>query len=195
MGRPVTDADLPITTERLVLRRFRASDTEPVLALYSDPGVTRYLYKEPLGLDGLEQVMLRRLNEPRLAVEGDVLDLAAELRSTGELVGAFVLFHRSDANRRGEIGYTLFPKFTGRGLATEGGRALLRIAFELLGLHSVVATCDARTFASTQVMARLGMRQEAHFRRNVFVKGEWTDELVFALLAEEWRATVARSGG
>ena len=35
-------------------------------------------------------------------------------------------------------------------------------------------------------MKRLGLRQEAHFVRNEFLKGEWTDELVFAMLAEEW---------
>jgi RimJ/RimL family protein N-acetyltransferase len=35
---------------------------------------------------------------------------------------------------------------------------------------------------------RLGMRQEAHLRENEWFKGEWTDEIVFAQLAQEWRA-------
>jgi RimJ/RimL family protein N-acetyltransferase len=35
-------------------------------------------------------------------------------------------------------------------------------------------------------MQRLGMRPEAHFISNEFVKGEWCDELDFALLEDEW---------
>ena len=36
------------------------------------------------------------------------------------------------------------------------------------------------------------MRREAHFRQNEIVKGEWTDELVYAMLADEWPAARAR---
>jgi RimJ/RimL family protein N-acetyltransferase len=43
-------------------------------------------------------------------------------------------------------------------------------------------------------MQRLGMRQEAHLIQNERVKGEWTDELVFAILAEEWRTGEAGRG-
>ena len=30
------------------------------------------------------------------------------------------------------------------------------------------------------------MRHEAHFVQNEWVKGEWTDEAVYAVLAHEW---------
>ena len=67
-------------------------------------------------------------------------------------------------------------------------RAMLGLAFDGLGLHRVVARCDGRNTASVAVMERLGMRKEAHFVENEFVKGEWADEIVHAMLAEEWRA-------
>ncbi|WP_408631034.1 hypothetical protein [Micromonospora inositola] len=38
------------------------------------------------------------------------------------------------------------------------------------------------------MLTRLGMRHEAHLVQNEFVKGEWVDEAVYALLAQEWRA-------
>jgi RimJ/RimL family protein N-acetyltransferase len=37
-------------------------------------------------------------------------------------------------------------------------------------------------------MERVGMRKEAHFMQNQFSKGEWVDELVFAILDREWKA-------
>jgi RimJ/RimL family protein N-acetyltransferase len=186
MARRVAHADLPLETARLTLRRFRISDAPALLALYGDPEVVRYLYSEPMEPDGLGEAHFRRLRTPCLQTEGDVLELAAVLRSTGQFVGAMTFFHRSSAHARGEIGYTLAPRFTGLGLAQEGAVALLHIGFDLLGLHRVEGQCDARNLASAAVMRRIGMRQEAHLRENEFVKGEWTDALVFAMLADEW---------
>jgi RimJ/RimL family protein N-acetyltransferase len=186
MTQRVTEDDLPIDTARLTLRRFRPSDADAILALYGNPDVVRYLYSTPLQPEGLSQALDRRLRAPFLEGEGDILELAAELRSTGEFVGAMTFFHRSTAHARGEIGYTIAPHFTGRGFAREGATALLRIGFSLLGLHRIEAQCDARNLASARVMQAIGMRQEAHLRQNEFVKGEWTDELVFAMLADEW---------
>ena len=70
---------------------------------------------------------------------------------------------------------------------------MLAIGFDGLGLHRIVGRLDARNRASARVLERLGMRREAHLVENEHVKGEWTDELVYALLAREW-ATCARDG-
>ena len=186
MARRVTDADLPITTARLALRRFRKDDAPSILSLYGNPEVVRYLYGEPLQRAGLRDALERRLRPPVLEAEGDILELAAELRATGQFVGALTFFHRSDAHRRGEIGYIIAPEFAGHGLATEGAAELLRMGFELLGLHRMEGQCDARNVASARVMQRIGMRREAHFHENEYVKGEWTDALIYAMLADEW---------
>ena len=187
------DDDLPIETARLTLRRFRPEDSEAILDLYGRPEVVRYLYSEPMQPEGLGEALDRRLRRPRLETEGDALELAAELRSTGQFVGAMTFFYRSSMHARGEIGYTISPQFAGRGLAAEGAAALLRLGFEILGLHRIEGQCDARNLASARVMARVGMRREGHFIENEFVKGEWTDAFVYAMLADEW--TQLASGG
>jgi RimJ/RimL family protein N-acetyltransferase len=53
-------------------------------------------------------------------------------------------------------------------------------------MHRIIGRLDARNTGSANLLKRLCLRQEAHFVRNEFIKGEWTDELVFALLADEW---------
>jgi RimJ/RimL family protein N-acetyltransferase len=80
------------------------------------------------------------------------------------------------------------PDHQGLGYATEMARPLLRIAFEDLGLHRVTGALDARNAASARVLEKLGMRREAHLVENAFVKGEWQSELIYAILATEWRA-------
>jgi RimJ/RimL family protein N-acetyltransferase len=186
MQGKVTDSDLPFETARLRLRRFREDDADKLLALFGNPQIVRYLYTEPMQRDRLGEAMERRLRPTTLDTEADVLYLAAELRANGEFVGTMTFFYRSSEHRRGEIGYVIAPKFWGHGFAREGATALLRIGFELLGLHRVEGQCDARNLASARVMEGIGMRKEAHLRENEFVKGEWTDELVFAMLADEW---------
>jgi RimJ/RimL family protein N-acetyltransferase len=52
----------------------------------------------------------------------------------------------------------------------------------------VIGHVEARNVASIRVLEKLGMRREAHLVENVFVKGEWQDELDYAILEREWRA-------
>ncbi|HEY9339042.1 MAG TPA: GNAT family protein, partial [Kribbella sp.] len=78
------------------------------------------------------------------------------------------------------------PDFHGRGYAAEASVELLRLGFEELGMHRIIGRLDFRNTGSSNLLRRLGLRQEAHFVRNEFLKGEWTDELVFAMLYSEW---------
>lgn len=63
---------------------------------------------------------------------------------------------------------------------------MLRLGFEGLRLHRIVGRADGRNNASVRVLEKLGMRREAYFVQNEIVKGEWTDEVVYAMLASEW---------
>ncbi len=190
-GRTLRDDDLPVDTARLRLRRYSQDDAGPLFELFSDPAVVRYLYSEPWGPGNVDEALAKRLGPVAFGHEGDELKLAAELRDTGQFVGDMSLFHRSDRDRRGEIGYVVGPRFAGRGLASEGAVALCAMGFEIVGFHRIEAQCDARNLASARVMAKIGMRREAHLRENEFLKGEWTDGLLYALLADEWRGRAA----
>jgi len=120
--------------------------------------------------------------------EGQSLTLGVERADTGQLVGDVLLTWHSLVDRGGEIGYVLNPEFSGHGYATEAVHTLLHLAFDDLELHRVVARVDARNQPSARLATRLGMRQEAHLVENEWFKGEWSDELDFAILAQEWSA-------
>src|SRR5207249_3022518 len=65
-------------------------------------------------------------------------------------------------------------------------RVVLGMAFEELKLHRVIGRLEARNTASARVLEGLGMRREAHFGENEYVKGEWQSELDYAILDREW---------
>jgi alkylation response protein AidB-like acyl-CoA dehydrogenase len=71
--------------------------------------------------------------------------------------------------------------------ATEAAEAVVALAFGSYDLHRDYGRLEARNLASARVLEKLGMRREAHLVENEWVKGEWQSELVYALLAREWR--------
>jgi RimJ/RimL family protein N-acetyltransferase len=182
MGKP----DYPLKTARLVLRPFVAGDLDALHDIQSRPEVTRYLLFDARDRDQVR----KELEERKQAdfIQRDALNLAVVLPETGALVGDVVLFLRSQEQRQGEIGYVFHPDYGGHGYATEAARAVLGLGFGHYGMHRIVGRLDARNTASARVLERLGMRREAHFVQNEFIKGEWTDELVYAMLEDEWRS-------
>lgn len=181
--------DFPLRTARLRLRPLGLTDLDAMLAYRGRADVCRYLPFEPMTADSLRVRLTTDLAPAELTDEGQALTLGVELASTGTLVGDVVLFFRSVEHRGGELGYVFAPEFAGQGYATEAAAAMLALAFDGLGLHRVMARLDARNTSSARLAARLGLRQEAHLVQNEMFKGEWSDELVFAMLAQEWRTS------
>jgi RimJ/RimL family protein N-acetyltransferase len=190
----VTHPVFPLTTARLRLRPFEEHDFEAVYAMESHPDVVRYLYWEPRTRDEARAALDRRVRMTSLDGDPAALRLAVILQDSGELVGDFSLGIRSRQDRQGDIGFMFHPDHHGRGYAAEAGRAVLGLGFETYDLHRIFGSCDARNTASARLMERLGMRLEGRFRETGFVKGTWCDELIYAILADEWRGRASASG-
>jgi RimJ/RimL family protein N-acetyltransferase len=182
---------LPMSTARLDLRAFTPDDLDVVLAMRSLPEVVRYLYEDELDAARAPEVLARKIRRQRIDGDGDGLSLAAVERETGAVVGDVSLMLTGAHDRQGEVGFSLHPDHQGRGFATEAAGAMLVLGFDQLGLHRIVGRCDGRNVPSARLMERLGMRREAHLVQNEWVKGEWTDEVIYAMLAEEWQARTA----
>nr|WP_270239634.1 GNAT family protein [Kocuria marina] len=100
-------------------------------------------------------------------------------------IGDVLLWRTEMHPRIAEVGWVLDPAHAGQGFAREAVAEVLRVAFEHYGLHRVVAQMDARNTASARLATAVGMRREAHMRQDWWNKGEWTDTLVFGMLAED----------
>jgi RimJ/RimL family protein N-acetyltransferase len=178
----------PMETERLLLRPFEEGDLDALHAIHSDDGVTRWLYHEPRTLEETRELIARKVAGAALRREGEWLSAAVVLREGGELVGDVSLLWASETHRQGELGFLVHPAHHGKGYATEAARPMLGFAFETLGLHRVAGRLEPRNAGSARVLEKLGMRREAHLVENEWVKGEWQSELVYAILAREWRS-------
>jgi RimJ/RimL family protein N-acetyltransferase len=183
-----------LSTPRLELRRFRADDAAVFAAYRSDPQIARYQsWTAPVSLpDAAALVADFAAGDPR---SPGWFQYAVELRSARALIGD-VGVNLHDNLMQAEIGFTIAREHQGRGYGTEAVRCVLDHLFGVRGLRRVSAECDARNLRSARLLERAGFRREGHRVANTWTKGEWTDDLLFGLLAEDWRrAHPPRSAG
>jgi RimJ/RimL family protein N-acetyltransferase len=173
-------------TARLLIRDLEIGDADALFAYKSKPEVIRYQFWRPQSLDEVREFIL-----DMEAVEADTpgtwLQLAICLREGGALIGDIGMHFIADSPGQVEIGYTVSPDRQRQGYATEVVRAMLAYLFETLGKHRVTASVDPRNASSAAVLEKAGFSKEAHFRKSVFMDGEWCDDVVYAILEEEWK--------
>lgn len=184
----------PIRSARLVLRPLGDSDAGSLLAYRSLPEVCRYVPFDPMQAEDIDRRLAGLWRTTTIDEEGDVVTIGVEVAATGWLIGDVMLCFASAEHSGGEVGYVFHPGASGQGYATEAMHMVLHLAFDELGLHRVTARVDARNEASARLAARLGMRQEAYLVENEWFKGEWSDEIDFALLQKEWAALHEKGG-
>jgi [ribosomal protein S5]-alanine N-acetyltransferase len=175
---------LPLLTERLELRDFRESDVAAVQGWAGDPEVVRFMGWGPNTPERTREFLQRKLAE-RTGDPRRTWDLAVVMRGSGRVIGSAGL-RLDEEMRQAELGYCYHRDAWGHGFATEAARAMLRLGFELLGLHRIHATVDTRNGASIRVLDKIGMRQEGRLREHVLLRGEWRDSYIYAILRREW---------
>jgi aminoglycoside 6'-N-acetyltransferase len=177
---------LPLTSARLVLRRLVDSDAPAVAAYRNDPEVARYQSWERCSLPEA-RALINEYKHQSFGSPGEWLQAAIALRSTDEIVGDIAMKLQRRDPRQAVIGFTVARGHQRHGYAREIISTLFDHFFNVLGLHRVSADCDPRNNASWGLMQSLGMRREAHHRQNLWFKGAWADEYIYAILREEWQ--------
>ena len=178
--------DWPFQTDRLTLRPFLDSDFDAMHAMRSSADAVRYLYEEPFSPEQTRDLLARKMAATAWDHEGGGFTCAVVERSSGLTVGDANLEWVSERDRTAEVGFIFDPRHHGKGFATEAARALVDRAFTAAGMHRVIGRTEARNVASSRVLEKLGMRLEAHFVENEWVKNEWQSEHVYAVLEHEW---------
>jgi len=173
---------------RVVLRRFHPDDLAAFVAYRSDERVARFQsWDAPYPLEEGER-FIQELASQHPDTPGEWFQFAVALRSTGQLIGDCAVLPHADDARQCDIGFTMSTDHQRHGYATEAVRLLLGYLFGQRGKHRVTAYCDPRNAASIALLERLGMRREGHLRESTWAKGEWTDDLVYAVLRDEWQS-------
>lgn len=178
----------PRRTERLTIRPATGADLAAVFAYRSLPDVAEWMPSRPTSYDDWLLQLGAAVLERTLVVELDGA-VVGDLYLKVDDAWAQAEVRAGAARAVAEIGWCLSPAHQGRGYVTEACAELLRVCFEDLGVRRVVAQAFAGNAPSLRVMERLGMVREAHHRGDSLHRDHgWLDGVVYALLADEWRA-------
>ncbi len=105
----------------------------------------------------------------------------------GRYAGSMVLLNIDQCVGSAEIGYWLGEEFQGQGLATDACRAMIRYAFDALGLNHLRINVQPGNTRSRAIPLRLGFQYAGTTPRAEYVNGQLVDLEVYALLRSEWK--------
>lgn len=186
----------PRTTARLLLREFAPGDLDALFDSESRPEVARFLSRAPLDAAGaaglLAEILADAGAEPRAVHHLAIVGRPAAGDLAGHYLGRLKLRRTGLQPGEAAAGYALHPRAWGQGVGQEATAALLDLAFDELAVRRAIAEVDPRNGPSIHLLERLGLRREAHHVQNAWIQDEWRDTLVYAVLAEEWRARSRR---
>ena len=181
-----------LETPRLLLRPFTEDDAEHLFGLDGDPEVMRYVGPFQLASVDAYRELIRECFLPYYQHEGLGFWPAIE-KATGDFIGWFHLrpaldyrFAAEAGYREGDVdlGYRLVRAAWGKGIATEGARALVRKGLTELDAACVVACALEPNVASTRVMEKAGLKWVRRFA----IPGYDMPAVVYALRREEFDA-------
>lgn len=174
MKPPATE--FVLATERFYLRQFGPGDARLLFELDSDPEVMRFITKgKPTPLAKIENEILPRVlgYYQKSSTQGV---WAACLAAGDEFIGWFHLRPDKITPEEMELGYRLKRSAWGRGLATEGSRALIQAGFRRWGCSKISARTLVGNLASQRVMAKAGLVYEGDFVYSLEMIPGWTEE-------------------
>jgi ribosomal-protein-alanine N-acetyltransferase len=86
-----------------------------------------------------------------------------------------------------EIGYRLVPQARNKGYCTEAARVLVDFLFLSKNIVRIQAKTNPRNVASQRVLEKAGFKREGLIRKDVFIRGQWQDSVLYSIFREEWK--------
>ena len=175
-----------IQTKRLLLRPFRLTDVGNVFDYASNPEWGKYLTVPlPYTYRHAEQfVALRQLDDP-------AKEKAWAVEFEGKPIGGISLRAKAEGYAVCELGWSIALPHWGKGFMTEVAATMRDTVFSKVPeLHRLYARADLRNIGSWRVMEKTGMQREAILRQHANFRGEWVDEVWYAILRPEWENQV-----
>ncbi len=174
-----------ISSERLYLTPLTEENAKEVFSYRSDKATNAYQSWIPEQLVEVKK-WISKLDQHKFNTHGTWSQFGILELRTNKLVGDLGIHFIGSENRQIELGCTLNKLYHGKGYATEIMYAVISYLFSELNKHRIMASIDPANKASIALVERLGFRKEGRFIKSYFFKGEYVDDIIYAILSEEW---------
>jgi RimJ/RimL family protein N-acetyltransferase len=178
-------AGLPVLTGAgFTLRELRLGDAASLLAMLTTEEVSRFISPPPTTVEGFERFILWAHRE-RLA--GNYACFAVVPAGMDTAIGIFQVRSLESGFATAEWGFALGSQYWGTGLFVDGARLVLDFAFDVIGARRLEARAAVANGRGNGALRKLGAVQEGILRRSFQRHGESHDQVLWGILAEDWR--------
>ena len=170
-------------TQKIMVVPFEdEAQWEDVFRYMSSPVVAAFTPTGPFSEEEAE-------NFVQYALKSDSI-FAIVLREENKIIG-HLIFREDYEEDTYEVGWFIDEAYHGKGLGSEALGGLLIYAFSSMEAHRLVATTQPGNTACIRLLERNGFTKEGHFRKaSKNHQGEWDDDLVYAILEEDYEKLI-----
>jgi ribosomal-protein-alanine N-acetyltransferase len=185
--RPAADwrRGLPtLSGTRVSVRALRLSDAASLFDMLSSDEVTRFISPPPATLETFEKFILWA-NREREA--GNYLCFAIVPADVDVAIGLIQVRQLEPTFETAEWGFALGSAFWGTGMFSEAASLVLDFAFRTVGVHRMEARAAVQNGRGAGALRKIGAVQEGVLRRSFHRNGEYHDQVLWTVVADEWR--------
>jgi RimJ/RimL family protein N-acetyltransferase len=188
LGEVVTtdwQAGLPVLCgDTVTLRELRTSDAASLFAMLTTDEVARFISPPPTTVEGFERFIAWTLRQRNA---GTYACFAVTLKGCDTAIGIFQVRETEPGFGTAEWGFAIGFPFWGNGVFTEGAELVLEFAFDTLGVHRLEARSAVQNGRGNGALLKVGAVPEAILRRSFLRHGQYLDQVLYAILDDDWR--------
>jgi len=173
---------ISIKTNRVEIHPLTEMDAEDMFDYRSNEAVAKYQSFYPRTIEENNQFIIQYTQE--FNIENTWFQCGVFLHN--QLIGDIGIHFLGPDNSQCEIGYTISHKHQRMGYGKESVTAVIDYLFKALNKRRVFASLNPENMASIALLESIGFRREGLFKKSVFNHGMWEDDLIYAILEEEW---------
>ena len=178
-------AGLPVLTGTgFTLRELRLDDAASLLAMLTTEEVSRFISPPPTTVEGFERFILWAQRE---RAAGNYACFAVVPAGMDTAIGIFQVRSLEPGFGTAEWGFALGSAFWGTGVFVDGARLILDFAFDVIGARRLEARAAVANGRGNGALRKLGAVQEGVLRRSFQRNGQYHDQVLWGMLAEDWR--------
>jgi RimJ/RimL family protein N-acetyltransferase len=180
---------LPVLTgSKVTLRELEEGDAASLFSMLTTEEVSRFISPPPTTVEGFEK-FIRWTRDERAA--GRFACFAVIPQGMTTAVGLIQVRALEPGFASAEWGFAVGSPFWGTGLFMEGGQMVVDFAIETLGVQRLEARAAVANGRGNGALRKLGAVQEGVLRRSFLKNGQYLDQILWAILGEEWRQAKA----
>ncbi|HYB94225.1 MAG TPA: GNAT family protein [Vicinamibacterales bacterium] len=166
------------------LRELRLEDAPTLLAMLTTEEVARFISPPPTTVEGFERFIAWAISE---RAAGNYICYGVVPAGMTTAIGLFQLRSLEPGFGSCEWGFAIGSQFWGTGMFVEGARAILNFGVDVVGLQRFEARAAVANGRGNGALRKIGAVQEGVLRRSFLRHGQYHDQVLWSILAEDWR--------